>query len=145
MMVNVVKFNKQHLKEIKLQQAQKDALSSMSATEKEYMEVSDFAFSAIDENGDVIACAGIVKLWEGRGHAWALLGENLGPKFVAITRAVKRAIDLSGFKRLEMDVESSQKAALRWAEMLGFYNETPGGMVNYTNDGRLYYKFVRVQ
>lgn len=143
-MIEIVKFNKDHIKLINIQPSQKQFLEDMTAAEKLYMEASEFAFSAI-ENGVVIGCAGIVELWPGRGHAWSLLGDNLGSKFVAIHRAVSRAIKLAGYRRVEMDIDANDPAAIKWAELLGFYNETPGGMVNYSDDGRIYMKYVRVK
>lgn len=115
----------------------------MTSAETAYMASSEFAFSAV-ENGAVLACAGIVQLWPGRGHAWSLLGGDLKKHFVAIHRTVSRALVLSDYRRIEMDVDSASPAAIRWAEMLGFYCETPGGMVNYLGD-KLYMKYVRVK
>lgn len=140
----IVPFNAAHLTAIKLQQAQSHALSTLGDAESVYLEASDYAFTALD--GDVVvACAGIIRLWEGRGHAWALMSGSIGARFVGVHRAVKRAIQISGYRRIEMDVDASHEEAIKWAHMLGFYNETPDGMRGYTADGRLFYKFARVQ
>lgn len=141
--MDIVPFKVEHLQAIKLQAAQSDAITGLGDAESIYLECSEFAFSAL-EGDRVIACAGIIKLWEGRGHAWALLSGDIGNRFVAIHRAVKRAIDVSGYRRVEMDVDGDHKEAIKWAHMLGFYNETPDGMKGYVADGRLIYKFVRL-
>lgn len=140
----IVPFSVEHLDTIRLQQAQSKALDTVGDAEAVYLEASEFAFTALD--GDiVVACAGILTLWEGRGHAWALMSGNIGARFVGVHRAVKRAIAVSGFRRIEMDVDAAHKEAIKWAHMLGFYNETPDGMRGYTADGRIFYKFARVQ
>lgn len=139
----IVPFCVDHLRAIKLQAAQAGVLSSIGDTEAAYIEASEYAFTALDGD-EVVACAGILKLWEGRGHAWALLSGSIGSRFVRVHRAVMRAIKLSGYRRIEMDVDAAHAEAIKWAGMLGFYNETPDGMRGYTTDGRLYYRFARV-
>ena len=140
----IVPFSVEHLAAIKLQSAQSDVLSTLGDAESVYLEASTYAFTALDGD-EVVGCAGIMKLWEGRGHAWALLSGNIGARFVGVHRAVKRAIQVSGYRRIEMDVDASHEEAIKWAHMLGFYNETPDGMRGYVADGRLIYKFVRLE
>jgi hypothetical protein len=142
--VVIVPFSVEHLRAIRLQAAQAGVLETVGDVEAAYIEASDYAFTAMDGD-DVVACAGILKLWEGRGHAWALLSGSIGHRFVRVHRAVKRAIEISGYRRIEMDVDASHAEAIKWAGMLGFYNETPDGMRGYTTDGRLYYRFARVE
>lgn len=140
----IVPFSSAHLSAIKLQQAQSTALDIVGDAESVYLEASNYAFTALDGD-EVVACAGIIRLWEGRGHAWALMSGSIGARFVCVHRAVKRAIKMSGYRRIEMDVDASHKEAIKWAHMLGFYNETPDGMRGYVADGRLIYKFVRLE
>lgn len=144
MTVRLVKFKASHLENIDLQEAQKDALDNMTDAEKQYMYTSEFAYSIL-EGEKVLACGGIVKLWEGRAHAWSLISGAIGRNYVALHKIVLRAMNLLDYDRVEMDVLAAHKEAVRWAEMLGFYNETPNGMINYMPDGKLYYKFVRVK
>lgn len=141
--IDIVPFKVEHARQIHLQSKQAEVVDSLQLGDTVYMEASGYAFTAL-EGDTVLACAGIIKLWEGRGHAWALLSGDLGSKFLRVHRAVKRAIELSGYRRIEMDVDASHAEALKWATMLGFYNETPNGMRGYVADGRLLYKFVRV-
>jgi hypothetical protein len=141
-MIKIVKFEIKHLELINVQESQKDI--KLSEVQISYMRASDFGFTALDDD-TVLACAGIIELWPGRGHAWAVLSGNIGNKFIRVHRAVKRSLDLSGYRRIEMDVDSAFSEAVKWAEMLGFYCETPSGMVGYTDDDRLFMKFVRVK
>lgn len=142
--VKIVPFAIEHLQAIQLQPYQRDALDRMSDPERAYMAASDYAFTALDGD-EVLGCAGIFRMWEGRGHAWALLSANIGSRFVRVHRAVKRAIEISGYRRVEMVVDTAHAEALRWAEMLGFVCETPEGMRGYYTDGRLYTLFARVR
>lgn len=138
----ILPFEKSHLSLIQVQKKQEGYACYFGEAEMAYME-SEHAYSAIDD-GKVIMCAGVIKLWQGRGHAWALISDSLGIKFARLHKAVMNGITLAGYQRLEMDVDSTHEEAIRWARLLGFKNETPNGMINYSPDGRTFYKFVRI-
>lgn len=140
----IVPFHPGHLARLNLQPKQGGALKGLSGEQSEMMANCEIAWTAIDGE-EVIACAGIMHLWEGRGHAWALLSGNIGRRMVLVHRAVKRAIEMSGYRRIEMDVDGDFPEAKNWARLLGFVDETPNGMPGYSPDGRLYHKFVRVK
>ena len=78
-----------------------------------------FSFSLLVED-KCVACAGIVEVWDGRGHAWAMISADAGKHFILVTRAVKRAIAVCNFHRIEMDVSCDFPEAHRWAKLLGF-------------------------
>lgn len=137
-------FELAHLDNIKLQPHQRDALTRLDDAGRAYLAVADQAFTMLDGD-EVIGCAGIAEMWQGRAHAWALLSDNIGHRFVRAHRAVIRFLRVSGYRRIEMVVDSDHPAALRWAEMLGFRCETPDGMPGYYTDGRLYKLFARVE
>lgn len=94
--------------------------------------------------GKPIAAAGVVELWPGRGHAWAVLGVEAKRYMLPITRAIRRALDALPFARVEMAVDAGFPQAVQWAFMLGFECETPEPMRQYIN-GRSAYLFARVQ
>lgn len=135
-------FKLEHLKKIKLQKAQGGILENIEPYAA-FVEQSDFGFTAMDGD-EVVACAGIIKMWEGRGHAWALMSDSIGHRFVQLHRAVKRGLAMTNFKRIEMVVDADFAEGLKWAHMLGFKCETPEGMPGYATDGRLYKLFARV-
>jgi hypothetical protein len=93
---------------------------------------------AVIDRGDVLACVGIVPCWPGRAVAWALLSDRIQPnRFLAVHRRVKAALDRHGMRhpwRIEIQVDPTHLAALRWAAMLGFLVE--GRMRRYLPDGR---------
>lgn len=91
------------------------------------------AYSAV--HGDaVFACAGLIPQWHGRALAWALIAEEAGGHMVAIHKAVRRALNIHHFRRVETAVASDFPQGHRWAAMLGFERE--GRMRAYTPDGQ---------
>lgn len=142
--MDIVPFQVEHLKRINLQSSQMDAFTRLGDAEEAYLNASQYAFTALDGD-EVVACAGIVDIWQGRGQAWALMSNSIGVRFVKVHRAVKRALDLYEHRRVEMIVDADFAEGLKWAELLGFKCETPDGMPGYYNDGRLYKLFARVK
>jgi hypothetical protein len=132
-MIEVIKFKKEHLDAMILQEKQKGleflettALFESLATEDSY---------TVIEDKEVLCCAGVVAMNIGRGIAWAYLAEDLGSKMISVTRAVKRYLSIAQFHRIEMHVDCDFKEAHRWAKMLGFKLECDR-MVAFTPDKR---------
>lgn len=94
-------------------------------------------------NGDVIACIGVLTQWPNYGKAWALLSENAGPCMLALTRGVRRWLRFHNPGRIDTAVDCGFPAAIRWAEMLGFTNETPDGMKGYTPERRTCFLYAQ--
>lgn len=78
------------------------------------------SYAVTRENGDVVACAGIVEYWEGRGEIWISVGKLRPGEFVALHRVAKRFVDLQPLTRLEVAVETDNERGLKWMKMLGF-------------------------
>lgn len=114
----VVPFKVEHLKDFCPQLGQKNDLAYFG-TDCYKAEEGKFAFSLLID-GKCTACAGIYEIWDNRGHAWAMLSSNAGDNFLLITRAVKRALSVAHWARIEMDVACDFPAAHRWAKLLGF-------------------------
>lgn len=119
--MRVEKFQKQHLDAIILQERQK-GLEYLETSDLFNMLESEDSYSVMEED-EVLCCAGVVKLNEGRGVAWAYLADELNAKMVGVTRAVKRYLRLAPFHRIEMHVDCNFEEAHRWAKMLGFNME----------------------
>lgn len=73
----------------------------------------------------VVACAGVVKMWPGRYTAWAFLGDASRGYMREITKAVRAFLDMLDARRVELSVELGFKQGHQWARMLGFTLETP--------------------
>lgn len=101
------------------------------------------AWAVISLGGEVLALAGVAEQWEGRGLAWCLLAEGAGRHMVGLTRLVGRYLGALDYRRLEMYVDAQFGAGCRWAEILGFKNETPEGMVGFLPNGNRAFMYGR--
>jgi GNAT superfamily N-acetyltransferase len=96
----------------------------------------------------ILGSAGIIKLWTGRGIAWALLSKHVHRReMLYITRWIlcflvwcEQDMDL---RRIETPVRCDFPQAHRWAEMLGFVNE--GKMLRYNPDGTSSFLYARTR
>lgn len=91
----------------------------------------------------VIACAGIVEIWTGRAQVWSLLSDQMPRYRKTIHRAVQTFLAGYRVRRLECIVDPRSKAAMRWAEHLGFHVEHR--MTAYHPDGSDQLMYVRVE
>jgi len=118
------RFRASDLAGLSLQPAQRDAqvIQKPGSQIGEVLEATGMSWSAIA--GDtLVACAGIVPVWQGRAAAWALFGEIPRGCWTAITRKVKHEIadaHSAGWWRIEATARSDFAPACRWLEMLGF-------------------------
>jgi hypothetical protein len=101
------------------------------------------AWAAVAPTGEVLALAGVSEQWEGRGMAWCLLSEDAAKHMVGLTRIARRYFSAVDYRRLEMYVDAQFAAGCRWAELLGFKNETPGGMVGFLPNGNRAFMYGR--
>lgn len=92
-----------------------------------------------------IGCCGIVEVWSHRAIAWAVLSRDCGRRMLEITRHARAALDLHPCHRIETAVFSDFPAGRRWAELLGFYLETPEPMRHYDDNGRSAWLYARVR
>ena len=138
----IVPFKAEHLAALALQPAQAMALSEFDPSYGPALEQAGGAYTALID-GKPVACAGIVEQWKGRGLAWALLSLESGQHFIRVTRAVRRALDLSPLRRVEAHVDVNFAAAVRWAEMLGFKAESV--MESFTPEGNAAFMYVRIR
>lgn len=132
-----------HLAQIELQPAQ-GHLSGEVARTADMLSHGQSFVGVVD--GRVIAAAGVLEVWEGRGIAWALLSRHAGAHMVAIHRAVAGFLAQCPLPRVEAFVDADFAAGMRWMRALGFENETPTGpMRKYTPGGRDCYLFARIK
>jgi hypothetical protein len=134
--VNVVPFRGEHMERLgspgALTAAQVDGLERASS------------WTALDSEGEVIACAGVVKIWQGRFAAWAVLSPKSGPHMRRVTKATRAFLETLGAGRVEMTVRAGFEPGHRWAQMLGFTLETLE-MPGYGADGATHAMYVRMK
>lgn len=96
------------------------------------------------QDGIVVACAGILPIWEGRAMAWAAIDYRIRrATFLEMHRAMLAALDVAPFKRLEMYVKPDFPEAWRWAQRLGFTCESR--MQAGAPDGKDLWVFTRIR
>jgi hypothetical protein len=126
-------FLKEHIEKMAIQERQK-GLEYLETDEHFKWLEGNHSYSVIDGE-EVLLCAGVVEMSEGRGVAWAYLSSDIGTRMTYVTRAVKRFLKLSPLRRIEMHVDCGFDAAHRWARMLGFEMECER-MRSFTPDNR---------
>lgn len=139
----VERYHPDHLKDLVLQPAQEYARASVES--KDYCNALSHseAYSAF-VNGRVVACIGVVPVWEGRGDAWALIARDIGPMGMhKLHFAVRKLINASPLRRIEACCDAGFEQAHRWLLLLGFGYEGP--LRKYTPDGRDCLRFARVR
>lgn len=99
-------------------------------------------FTAFD-GMDVVAMAGIVKIWQGRAMTWALITPKIKDRVVIIHRAVYRYIQRYRCARLECVIDPQFPESVEWARRLGFRYEST--MPRYAIDGRSMDMYVRLE
>ena len=100
--------------------------------------------SAIDDNGQVVAVAGIMPKWEGSGLAWAWLAKGWRKHARVITEEVQRGLDATPLERVEAAVRVDFERGHAWAKRLGFELETLAAR-KWGADGATYSIYARVK
>lgn len=132
--MHIVPFEPGHLRSLVLQDAQ-TWMSSVLMDEHYGISLKNSGpCFTLENNGDVIACAGLVHMWENRDQAWALISRDAGKNFVRMFRAMQSFLDLQDTRRIEATVDAKFLQGHRLMRMLGF--EYEGLMRAYLSDGR---------
>ena len=129
----VVPFKKEHVAEIDQQEQQAIFGKYITEDHLEALENSQYAFTGITDR--VIACAGVLEYWSGRGEAWALLSKSSGREFIYIHNAVKRFLDVCPLQRIEATVDENFSKGHQWIKLLGFIQESIPMKHYYPNGG----------
>ena len=129
----VVPFEREHLHRMVIQQKQQGLEHLVTPDVCGVLEGGQ-SYTALDGD-EVVACAGVIEITQGRAVAWAYISQGVGRRMRFVTRAVKNFLDLTQFRRIEMDVDCEFPQAHRWAKMLGFEMECERRR-SFTPDGR---------
>ena len=118
----VKEYKAEHLTSMGLQEHQR-YLSSWVTPEMahEIEKAEGWAFTAMEDDGEVLAVAGVIMQWQNRGMAWAYISDKVvGSKFIRIHRAASRFLKCCYLQRIEMTVDCDFEQGHRWAKRLGF-------------------------
>lgn len=102
------------------------------------------AWTGVREDGAIIACGGLVPMYAGIANAWMVIAGDLKHSFIHVHRIVRRALDISTFRRIEAHVDCGFVNGHRWARSLGFELEAER-MRSFTPDGRDAALYARVR
>jgi hypothetical protein len=85
------------------------------------------ALSAFEDSGRIIMCGGVVPRHPGVGELWALVSQDAGRYFVALTRATRRFLQTQQlmYRRIECTSAIDFPQGCRWLGLLGFKHEGP--------------------
>jgi hypothetical protein len=131
--MKVVKFKAEHMK-VLIENGDQPISAYVNDAMLAVLEKDSHTYTALAEDGEVVACAGFVAYWKDRGEVWAIVSLKARRHFVALHRAAKIFLSTAPFRRLEAAVEFDSKNAHRWVKALGFKKEAdklraylPGG------------------
>lgn len=101
------------------------------------------AFTLRDHDGSVLMVAGVLRIDESYGTAWAFLSAASGPRMRWLTAKARGYIDalMPTHRRIDMLVRADFPQGARWAALLGFDPEGPMAMA--ATDGCDMFRYVR--
>lgn len=134
--MRIIPFKPPHLSQVSPQAVQGTGRHDFDKETADGLALPGLAFSATSE-GAIVGCAGIVPLWPGVAHAWAVLSDSALAEPVTLTRAVLRELARIECKcelhRIQATVADGHIAGRQWLAWLGF--EAEGLMPNYGPGG----------
>lgn len=96
-------------------------------------------------NNQPVAFIGYSPIWNGVCALWAVVGENIKPHGLSVSRAIRRFIGPEAKKRnahrLQMYIKLGNKDAYNWAQFFGFHTESI--LTAYGAQGEDYCMMVR--
>lgn len=121
--MKIVPFEPEHALSIRLQEAQRFAISELPLEYLTALKYAGTALTAIHQ-GEVICCAGIART-DGYGTLWAYLAKGHPHAFISLHKKAVRLIQSCELQHLEATVQKDFKAGERWLKLLGFKMEKP--------------------
>ena len=104
------------------------------------------SYTAINNDGNIIASGGIVELWPEHGDAW-FFGTHYVPRHIkSIVKVLRKSIDIiakeKNYKRVSTHVLADWDEAVRFIEFLKFERE--GFHPKYGPNETDYYSYARI-
>lgn len=126
-MIAILPFEPQHVARIAVQAAQHGEAERFGWRPGAAADLGP-AFTAAETDQDgrivrVLACGGLAENNPDYATAWGLFAAGIGPGMVAIARAVRRVLDESLYRRVDMLVDRRFAEGRRFAALLGFEHD----------------------
>lgn len=140
-----VPFKFEHLKYIKPHAVQSEEWALLLAGDASEVLATGPALS-MWQSGVCLGAAGLVVHWPGRAEAWAMFADKIGfrPMLEAV-RCMRRVIDTSGFRRVDMTVRNGNIHGHVLASAVGFDFEAKLEAYHPSGDDVFLYKKVKRQ
>jgi len=142
-MAEVVKFKKEHLKNLDEHVFGISVKENMSEAMLKILEKREHCYSIL-KGETVLGCVGVTEFWQDRAEVWAILKKDMGMDFIEVNSACKKLVAGLPMKRLEAVVNADFEAGIRWMRALGFRLES-ARMKNYGRDGKDCMLFAKVK
>jgi RimJ/RimL family protein N-acetyltransferase len=105
----------------------------------------DHPVVTFEQDGEVVAIAGAVRLWDGVATYWMLTSDLVDKYPVGFIRACKRGLEslhkCFGIHRLEASIAAGHDVSEKWAQYMGF--ECEGVMRAYSPSKSDHYRYAR--
>lgn len=121
--MKIIQFETIHVKKFRNYGGQELRVGEVSDVEIDEMRAYGEAYTAIDNDGNIIGCAGVIPATKFRAIAWGLFSKTRQTDFVFIHKQTKDFLHRTNFIRIEAYVDPGFYPAMRWIEMLGFKME----------------------
>ncbi len=122
-----------HLRAIDPQPAQRSIKAVLALYGEALWVTPEGSWTAWSPEMQIIACGGLVPMWEGCASAWSILSADAGLHFLRLHRTVLMQMEQSTYRRIQATVDQSFEEGHRWIQALGFHYE--GTMTGYNPDG----------
>ena len=111
-------------------------------------EQDPFSFTIV-EGGYILGCAGIGRMWDGVGQAWAFFSDDIAGHAFWLHRntrlLMRQAIQRLGLHRVECVAACENFRNQRWLEGLGFWREHNIPVRKYTPDKKDAFRYEWVE
>ncbi len=141
-MFELVPFKKEHLEPLMLQKI--NAYVPEWVRKGHAAEMEKTGAVTVLVNGEITMCGGVTYIWEGRGQIWSIFSETCKKNFIPTFRAIRKYLDSSPFRRIEMAVPYDFELGKRRAKLLGFKVECERAE-KYSSSGADHTLYVRVK
>lgn len=99
---------------------------------------------AVTDRGEVWGAAGVIPMWSGVGHGWAILAVPTGcRRLIWFTRQVRRYLEGCSFERVQTTVDADFGEGLAWATHLLAFR--PEGIMRRYIAGRDHLMMARLR
>lgn len=138
--MNVVPYRFEHIQKLG------EAAGEMLMPPTEAVQLERFpSWTGLTPDGEVIGCAGVVKIWKGRWQAWAYVSKPLARQYLYdVVKEIRKFLKELGPGRVEAAVLLGEQDHAKFAKVCGFDRLEAPLMEKYLPDGRAAQLFARV-